>query len=90
MFLESSRYYKVRMDIASAKDGRQVKVVTLRRLPAVRSQRTMVIESDRLDVMAYRRFENATMFWRIADANTELQAQDLVKEPGAIINTPEQ
>ena len=34
---------------------------------------------DRLDVMAQRKYSDGTKFWHIADANTELEANDLVK-----------
>jgi hypothetical protein len=30
------------------------------------------------------------MFWHLADANTELEANELVKETGRIIKVPEQ
>ena len=90
MFLETSRYYKVKKGTAKAKDGRIVPVVRLRRLPVVTGSATSVKENDQLDIIAQRRYDNPTMFWRIADANTELKANDLVKKPGRIINVPEQ
>jgi hypothetical protein len=90
MFLESSRYYKIKTIDTVTKDGRTVKAVTLRRLPYVSGNKTVVKGSDRLDIMAQRQYDNPTMFWRIADANTELQANDLVKETGRVINVPEQ
>ncbi len=90
MFLESSRYHRVRKDEAKARDGRVVKVVTLRRLPALGGDPTTIKENDRLDIIAQRLYDEPTMFWHIADANTELQAGDLVAEPGRVINVPEQ
>lgn len=90
MFLESSRYYKQKIVDAVTKDGRTVKAVTLRRLPPVRGNSTVVKGNDRLDIMAQRQYKNPTMFWHIADANTELQAKDLVKKPGFITKVPEQ
>lgn len=90
MFLESSRYYRVKTANASAKDGRTVKVVKLRRLPTLSGQPSIIKENDQLDLIAQRRYDNPTMFWRIADANSELQARDLVKEVGRTINIPEQ
>ncbi|MEW6417494.1 MAG: hypothetical protein AB1480_05155 [Nitrospirota bacterium] len=90
MFLESSRYYKLKTTDIKTKDGRTVKVVTLRRLPSVSGKPTGVKGNDRLDIMAQRRYNDPTMFWHIADANTELQANDLVKETGRVINVPEQ
>ena len=89
MFLESSRYYQVRQDQAVTREGRAVKVVTLRRLPAVNGTPTIVKGNDRLDVMAQRLYGNSTQFWRIADANSELQANELVRETGRVIEVPE-
>ena len=90
MFLESSRYHRVRKDEAKARDGRIVKVVALRRLPVVGGDPTTTKENDRLDIIAQRLYDDPTMFWHIADANTELQAGDLVDEAGRVIDVPEQ
>ena len=51
---------------------------------------TTIKESDRLDIMAQRHYDNPTMFWHIADANSELQANDLVTESGRTIIVPAQ
>ena len=90
MFLESSRYYRLKTVDIKTKDGRVVKAVMLRRLPAVSGKPTIVKGNDRLDIMAQRQYNEPTMFWHIADANTELQANDLVKKTGRVINIPEQ
>jgi hypothetical protein len=90
VFLESSRYHRVRKDEAKARDGRLVKIVALRKLPVVSGDPTTTKENDRLDIIAQRLYDDPTMFWHIADANTELQAGDLVDEPGRVINVPEQ
>ena len=89
MFIESSRYFKQKTVEALARNGRQVTAVMLRRLPFVAGKATAVRGNDRLDVMAERRYKDATMFWHIADANTELQANDLLKEAGRTINVPD-
>ena len=90
MFLESSRYHRVRKDEAKTRDGRLVKIVALRKLPVVSGDPTTTKEGDRLDIIAQRLYDDPTMFWHIADANTELQAGDLVDEPGRVISVPEQ
>lgn len=89
MFLETSRYYRVALVEATARGGRPVMAVKLRRLPAVSGNPTLVKEPDRLDIMSQRQYDNPTMFWHIGDANTELQATELASEPGRIINVPE-
>jgi hypothetical protein len=88
--LESSRYHGVRTDEASARDGRIVKTVTLRRLPTVGGNPIAIKEDDRLDIIAQRLYGDPTKFWHIADANTELQANDLLEETGRVITLPEQ
>ncbi len=90
MFLESSRYFRLNTVDIKTKDGRTVKAVTLRRLPSVSGKPTVVKGNDRLDIMAQRQYKEPTMFWHIADANTESQANDLVKETGRVIRVPEQ
>ena len=88
MFLESSRYYLVPTDSVAAPDGRLVTVVRLRRLPPASGTPTVTREHDQLDVIALRNYANATLFWHIADANSELQARDLLTEPGRAIDIP--
>ncbi len=89
MFLESSRYHKVAQTNVITKDRQTVKAIKLRRLPAVSDTNNIVVKQhDRLDIIAQHNFDNSTQFWRIADANTELQANDLVKDPGHIIEIP--
>lgn len=89
MFLESSRYFNVKTVEVKTKDGRTVKAVKLRRLPSTKGNDTEVKGNDRLDIIAQRLYNNATMFWHPADANTELEANDLVKKSGRIIKIPE-
>ena len=88
MFLESSRYHKLRQEETTSQDGRIVKVVTLRRLPHVEGSPTLIKANDQLDVMAERQYGDATHFWHIADANTELQANELMQS-GLFIKVPE-
>ncbi|MCD4768151.1 MAG: hypothetical protein K8R34_16820 [Methanosarcinales archaeon] len=89
MFLESSRYYKLKTVDTVTKDGRTHKAVTLRRLPFITGQSAVVKGNDRLDIISNRQYKDPTMFWHIADASTELQANELVREAGRIITIPE-
>ena len=81
MFTEASRYFNA--PTAEAKDakGRAVTAVLLRRLPFPGGLLTPLKGNDRLDVMAQRRYQDGTKFWHIADANTELEAKNLVEPP---------
>ncbi len=90
MFLSSSRYHKQKTHDAILRDGRTVKALSLRRLPAVSGKATATTGTDRLDVMAQRSYGNPRLFWHIADANTELEANDLIREIGRTIRVPEQ
>lgn len=94
MFLESSRYVNVKTVVVETANGGKGEAVTLRRLPYVTGTPTTVRGNDRLDVMAQRQYSDPTRFWHIADANTELEAGDLVKErpwdrEARVINVPE-
>ena len=94
MFLQSSRYFNLKTVAVETEDGRTVAAVTLRRLPYVAGTPTVIKGNDRLDVIAQRKYSDATKFWHVADANTELSANNLVNErPEAeeiiTINVPE-
>ena len=90
MFLETSRYFRQKQVDVVTKDDRTIKALRLRRLPTVNGELTAIEESDRLDIIAQRQYQNPTWFWHIADANTELEANDLVKEVGRVIQIPRQ
>lgn len=92
MFLKSSRYSGQKLVDAMLQKGRTVKAVMLRRLPRPPgSCNPMVVKmNDRLDIIAQRQYNNPTMFWHVADANTELEANELVEETGRVIKVPEQ
>jgi hypothetical protein len=66
-----------------------VRVVKLRRLPYVPGKPAVVKGNDRLDVIAQRQYRDATRFWHVADANTELEANKLVSEAGETILVPD-
>jgi len=89
MFLNSSRYFKQKTRESVTRDGRRVTALSLRRLPIVKGNAVVIKGNDRLDIMSHRNYNNSTMFWHIADANTELQANDLVEQPGRTIVVPE-
>ena len=83
MFLENSRYVKVKTATKKLGSGRIVTAVMLRRLPAIAGDLTTIKGNDRLDIISQRKYSDATRYWHIADANTELDAAQLVKPPDA-------
>jgi hypothetical protein len=89
MFAESSRYFQLRTVDVKTPDGRDAKAVVLRRLPYVAARPAVVRGNDRLDVIAWRAFTDATLFWHVADANTDLDSRELVAETGREILVPE-
>lgn len=88
MFLENSRYFKVDTVATSRSDGAAVTALKLRPLPLPPGELYTVKDRDQLDVLAYQQYTDGTKFWHIADANTALQANDLVKETEATILKP--
>ena len=86
-FLKRSRYAAVPTVEAPASGGRTVTAVSLRTLPPTDGDPYIVLENDRLDLIADRSYGEATRFWRIADANSELDARRLI-EPGREIDVP--
>ena len=89
MFINSSRYYKQKTREVVTKDGLKVAALTIRRLPFAKGSPDLVKGNDRLDLLSQRKYKDSTKFWHIADANTELQANELVKKPGRNISVPE-
>lgn len=90
MFESNSRYLKCPVVETEDSSGETVQVVKLRRLPYVDGLSTPVAGTDRLDVMAHRRYDDGTKFWHIADANSELEANALVTPPSATESPGEQ
>ena len=80
MFKDSSRYAKQKTVEVKLESGRKATAITLRRLPPTTGVPTSLKANDRLDVIALRKYKDSSKFWHIADANTELQAKDLIKD----------
>ncbi|MGH8636738.1 MAG: hypothetical protein ACREUZ_06330 [Burkholderiales bacterium] len=89
MFLKSSRYYNVETVQATDRSGRSVTAVKLRTLPPTAGAPVTVKQYDQLDIMAERQYKEPTRFWHIADANTELEANELVRTANRTILVPE-
>ncbi len=88
MFLKNSRYYGLPTVTAVDCNGREVAAVKLRRLPATQGDDHAVTSSDRVDILADARYADATRYWRIADANSELEAEELTRQVGRVIEVP--
>ncbi len=79
MFDANSRYLKCPVVEVETAKSKKVNSVKLRRLPHAPGNLTEVKGTDRLDIMAHRKYADGTKFWHVTDANTELEANDLVK-----------
>lgn len=88
MFLKNSRYADLPTVTAPDRAGNQVAAVKLRVVPATPGDPVTVRAHDQLDVLAEQRYADATRYWNIADANTELEAASLLQPPGRPINVP--
>jgi hypothetical protein len=92
MFARSSRYNGTRFVETIVSDGRKVDAVFVRRIHRIEGTQVTITGNDRLDIIASDKFNDPTRFWHIADANTELDANDLVKKSSRVtkIVVPEQ
>ena len=75
MFLPQSRYANVAQVTVIRADGSTASAVKLRRLPQVAGDPTTMNANDRLDIIAGQEYGDGTMFWHIADANSELSGK---------------
>lgn len=78
MFEANSRYVNCPVVEVAMASGKKVNAVKLRRIPYEPGLLTETKGTDRLDIMAHRKYKDGTKFWHIADANTELKAHDLI------------
>ena len=89
MFTKDSRYADTPTVTAKDGEGRDVAAVKLRSLPETVGASLTVKGADQLDVIADRCYRDGTRFWHIADANTELDASDILDPVGRTISVPE-
>jgi hypothetical protein len=89
MFANNSRYVNLETVTGTDRSGRKVQAVKLRRLPATPGSPVITKDGNQLDVMSEERYRDATRFWHIGDANTELEVNNLVRTAGRVIRVPE-
>ena len=89
MFVKNSRYYEIEQLNCQDRHGRTVRAVKLRRLAPTTGSEVIVAERDQLDVISKQQYRDPTRFWHIADANSELEANELVRIAGRAIKVPE-
>jgi hypothetical protein len=90
MFVRGSRYEAVADAIYNGA-GRPIVYKRLRILqqpPALQIHR--VAAGDRLDLIAFRFYQDPEQYWRFCDANRALLPEDLVSEVGRQLSLPQQ
>jgi hypothetical protein len=92
MFDHDSRYRNLPVLHDTDAQGRTVAYISRRFLPPAGTlpvlTKLVCKEGDRLDHLAARVLGNATLFWRIADANDAIDPTDLTGTPGRELIVP--
>jgi hypothetical protein len=89
MIFKGSRYENVGVMTVTDARGRATMALKIRFVPPTPAGfRHTVIASDRLDLMAYHYYRNPEKFWLIGDANDELDAEELLRQPGRQVLIP--
>jgi hypothetical protein len=86
LFTAASRYYGLPTSTYITADGTTVVYVTRRFVPPPERfqllQEHTVTQGERLDNIAARSLGDPELFWRLADANRAMRAEDLTAHPG--------
>ena len=86
-FPPDSRYHGAPMKVATLLDGREVRYVGRRFIPAADRIEVSGVHTvqggDRLDLLAARYFVNPTQGWKILDANQVLHPRRALAETGS-------
>ena len=88
MIFKGSRYEKTGAYSVADAEGRTFAALKIRFIPSNPAGYLHTFKSgERLDILAYNFYRNAEKFWLIADANTEMDPDDLL-EPGRQLRIP--
>jgi nucleoid-associated protein YgaU len=88
MIFKGSRYANIASYQATNADGNTVTALKTRFIPATPAGYFHTYTADqRLDHIAYKFYRNPEKFWLIADANNEMDPEDLL-EPGRALAIP--
>jgi len=88
MIFKGSRYAKTGTYDVTGPNGQPVKALQIRVIPNRPAGFFHTFRADeRLDLLAFRFYRNPEKFWVIADANTEMDPEDLL-QPGRLLRIP--
>jgi nucleoid-associated protein YgaU len=86
VFTPTSRYAGIETAEVEIEPGRSVRYLRRRLLPPPERfavlEEHVVVDGDRLDLIAAAHLGDPEQFWRIADANGAMRPEDLTAEPG--------
>jgi hypothetical protein len=96
MFDATSRYHGIETGELTVVEvdgnARVLGYVRRRFVPGAAANSTLVlhpvVQGERLDQLATRYFGDPTQFWRICDANDALRPEELIEEPGKLVDIP--
>lgn len=89
MFFKGSRYEKVGNAQFTDAQGRVIQYKKIRWIPNTPARfNHLVLQGERLDLLAYRYYRDPLKFWHIADANDVMQTEELTAQPGTRILIP--
>jgi nucleoid-associated protein YgaU len=88
LIFKGSRYQNVGVYRVTDSAGNNVTALKIRFIPPTPAGFLHTFTADdRLDLIAYQYYKNPEKFWLIADANTEMDPEDLL-EPGRQLLIP--
>ena len=88
MIFKGSRYEKVKTYQVTLSNGQTATALGIRLIPPTPAGfRQTFSAADRLDLLAFRFYRNPEKFWLIADANTEMDPEELAA-PGRQLLIP--
>lgn len=89
MFFRGSRYEPIAEAEYSAPDGRIIRYKRIRFIPrTVATQRHVVRDGERHDLVAAATLGDSERFWQLCDANGTMRPADLSDRPGKVIAVP--
>lgn len=89
MFFKGSRYEDVPTLEHLARDGRVIRYKARRIVPPAPGITNHIVdEGERLDHIAFQHYRDPERFWRVADSNGVIHPEELLTQPGRIIDIP--
>jgi hypothetical protein len=88
VIFKGSRYQGINVYTVTTANGQTVSALGIRLIPDTPAGFLHTFrEHERLDLIAYQYYRNSEKFWLIADANSEMDPEDLL-EPGRQLLIP--